>query len=156
MGRVRRLAEQAAAEADRVPDRLERVGRQFLRHEADLGARRAVIALTMSWPSAVTVPVVGVTMPQTMLISVVLPAPFGPEQREDLAAMDVEIDGLQRLKAGRVGFRDIADDDSMVGMSAAPAHAAAGSINVLLITSLPDLRRASTYSRTHRSRWAER
>src|SRR5690606_41411336 len=32
----------------------------------------------MSWPSTVTVPDVGVTIPQTMLISVVLPAPFGP------------------------------------------------------------------------------
>ena len=32
----------------------------------------------MSWPSTSTVPDVGFTMPQTMLISVVLPAPFGP------------------------------------------------------------------------------
>ncbi|MND08212.1 hypothetical protein D3C83_306860 [compost metagenome] len=32
----------------------------------------------MSWPPASTVPEVGVTMPQTMLISVVLPAPLGP------------------------------------------------------------------------------
>src|SRR5437016_978445 len=32
----------------------------------------------MSWPSTVTVPALGVTMPQTMLMSVVLPAPFGP------------------------------------------------------------------------------
>src|SRR5258705_11726036 len=32
----------------------------------------------MSWPPAVTVPVVGVTIPQTMLMSVVLPAPLGP------------------------------------------------------------------------------
>src|ERR1700734_1912487 len=32
----------------------------------------------MSWPSTVTVPLDGLTMPQMMLISVVLPAPFGP------------------------------------------------------------------------------
>jgi hypothetical protein len=32
----------------------------------------------MSCPSAETVPVVALTMPQTMLISVVLPAPLGP------------------------------------------------------------------------------
>src|SRR2546426_4917383 len=32
----------------------------------------------MSWPPTVTVPAEGVTMPQTMLMSVVLPAPFGP------------------------------------------------------------------------------
>jgi hypothetical protein len=32
----------------------------------------------MSWPSTLTVPALGVTMPQTMLMSVVLPAPLGP------------------------------------------------------------------------------
>jgi hypothetical protein len=32
----------------------------------------------MSWPSTVTVPPLALTMPQMMLISVVLPAPFGP------------------------------------------------------------------------------
>src|SRR4030095_2207521 len=32
----------------------------------------------VSWPSATTVPSLGVTMPQMMLISVVLPAPLGP------------------------------------------------------------------------------
>ncbi len=32
----------------------------------------------MSCPSAVTVPPDGVTIPHTMLMSVVLPAPFGP------------------------------------------------------------------------------
>jgi ABC-type multidrug transport system ATPase subunit len=31
-------------------------------------------------PSAVTVPVLGLTMPQMMLISVVLPAPLGPSR----------------------------------------------------------------------------
>jgi hypothetical protein len=34
----------------------------------------------MSWPSTVTLPVVGVTIPQMMLISVVLPAPLGPSR----------------------------------------------------------------------------
>src|SRR3569832_662281 len=32
----------------------------------------------MSWPSTRTTPEVGVTMPQMMLIKVVLPAPLGP------------------------------------------------------------------------------
>jgi hypothetical protein len=32
----------------------------------------------MSCPPTATLPSLGVTMPQTMLISVVLPAPFGP------------------------------------------------------------------------------
>ena len=44
-------------------------------------------------------------MPQMMLISVVLPAPFGPEQREDLAAADLEVDVLEGVEAGGVGLR---------------------------------------------------
>ncbi len=35
-------------------------------------------------------------MPQMIEISVVLPAPFGPSSAKDLAALDVEIDTLQR------------------------------------------------------------
>ncbi len=41
-------------------------------------ARAARQSLWMSWPAACTVPRLGVTMPQTMLMSVVLPAPLGP------------------------------------------------------------------------------
>ena len=62
----------------RVPDRLEHVGGELLRHEADAWRAPARKSRTMSWPSAMTVPVEAVTMPQMMLISVVLPAPFGP------------------------------------------------------------------------------
>ena len=43
IGRIFRLAEQAAAEADRGPHRLERIGVQFLRHQPDHRARRTVI-----------------------------------------------------------------------------------------------------------------
>ena len=32
----------------------------------------------MSWPPTVTLPSVALTIPQMMLMSVVLPAPFGP------------------------------------------------------------------------------
>ena len=70
----------------------------------------------MSWPSAVTRPLLAVTMPQTMLISVVLPAPFGPEQREDLALLDLEIDGLQRAQAGGVDLRYVLDRDDWRGI----------------------------------------
>ena len=40
---IGRLAEQAAAEADRRPDALERIARQLLRHQADHRARGAVV-----------------------------------------------------------------------------------------------------------------
>ena len=50
-------------------------------------------------------------MPQMMLMSVVLPAPFGPEQREDLAAPDFEIDVLERVEAGGVGLGKTRDGE---------------------------------------------
>ena len=42
--------------------------------------RAARKSRTMSWPSAVTVPPLALTMPQMMLIRVVLPAPLGPSR----------------------------------------------------------------------------
>jgi hypothetical protein len=72
----------------------------------------------MSCPSAVTVPVVALTMPQTMLISVVLAGPVGAEEREDLAAPDLQIDILERLEAGGVGLREIRDRDDGLHESA--------------------------------------
>ena len=51
------------------------------------------------------------TMPQMMLISVVLPAPLGPSSAKISPRADVEIDVLQRLEARRIGLRQIADGD---------------------------------------------
>ncbi len=70
---------QAAGEADRIDDAFEHIRRQFLRNQTDLAARLAevldhVVADTRTWP------LVGLLMPQTMEISVVLPAPFGPSK----------------------------------------------------------------------------
>jgi hypothetical protein len=42
--------------------------------------RAARYCAAMSCPATVTLPVEAVTMPQTMLISVVLPAPLGPRR----------------------------------------------------------------------------
>ena len=44
-----------------------------------------------------------------MPISVVLPAPFGPEQREEIALLDVEVDALERLDAVLVGLGESAN-----------------------------------------------
>jgi len=55
----------------------------------------------MSWPSTVTLPLLALTMPQMMLMSVVLPA--------HLAAADVQREGLQGLEAGGVGLRNVGD-----------------------------------------------
>jgi hypothetical protein len=70
---------------------------QFLRHQADQRARRAVVA-TMSWPSTVTLPALGLTMPQMMLISVVLPAPFGPSSAKISPLRISRLMSFQRLK----------------------------------------------------------
>jgi hypothetical protein len=37
--------------------------------------------------------------------------PVGPEQGEDLAAADVQVDALEGLEAGGVGLGDVADGD---------------------------------------------
>ena len=65
----------------------------------------------MSWPSTATLPALGLTMPQMMLISVVLPAPFGPSSAKISPRLDLEIDVFQRLEAGAVGLRKIFDGD---------------------------------------------
>jgi len=62
----------------------ESIGRQFLRHEADhdraaAGSGEDVVTVHPMLPS------LGLTIPQMMPISVVFPAPLGPEQREDLS-----------------------------------------------------------------------
>ena len=75
---VRRLAEQPAAERHGAPQRLERVGRELLRHEADHRARGAIVRRRCRGRRPAPCLRVALTMPQMMLISVVLPAPFGP------------------------------------------------------------------------------
>jgi hypothetical protein len=50
---------------------------QLLRHEADQRARGAVLANDVVAVDE-HLPALGLTIPQMMLISVVLPAPFGP------------------------------------------------------------------------------
>ena len=102
LGRVARLAEQAAAEADRRPDAFERVGGQFLRHQADAGAGVAVVGQLVLAVDQHRRRPTAVTMPQTMLIKRRLAGAVGAEQRENLAAADVEVD---RSSAPRCRWR---------------------------------------------------
>ena len=57
-------------------------------------------------------------MPQMMLISVVLPAPFGPSSAKISPVPDVEVDVLERLEAGGVGFSRF--ETEMAGVMAWP------------------------------------
>ena len=50
-------------------------------------------------------------MPQTMLISVVLPAPFGPSSAKISPRRMSRLDALQRDEPVRVGLREVLDRD---------------------------------------------
>jgi hypothetical protein len=106
--RIARLAEQAAAEADGPPNALEGIGVQLLRHQPDQRARRAVV---LDDVVAVNRDLAGRgnqdaadDADQRGLAGAV-----GAEQREDLAALDVEIDIVERPEPGRVAFRQMFD-----------------------------------------------
>ena len=110
VGRIGRLAEQAAAEGDGVPHRLEGIRRQFLRHEADHRPHAAVVAPDVA---AVDRHAPGRRVhdaahdrDQRRLAGTV-----GPEQREDLAAADLQVDMLQCLEARGIGLRQVFNCD---------------------------------------------
>src|SRR3954469_14042901 len=93
----------------------------------------------MSCPATVTVPALGVTMPQTMLISVVLPAPFGPSSAKIsprrisrltfLTAARPDAYVLDRLATemiGGIGFAGVREDEAY-RIASAPLPGAASS-----------------------------
>ena len=59
-------------------------------------------------------------MPQTMLISVVLPAPFGPSSAKISPRADLQVDALQRLEPGRIGLREV--EMEMMGCTGTGGH----------------------------------
>ena len=64
------------------------------------------LSLATGSPEMVTLPRPGIKMPLRCSTSVVLPAPLGPEQRDPLALVHVEVDAVQRLVAVGVGVGD--------------------------------------------------
>jgi hypothetical protein len=119
--RVTWLAEQAAAEGDRRQNGLEGVGGEFLRHQADLAARRAILG-------ADVVPVrkhrafgrvddAADDRNQRGLAGAI-----GAEQRKDFAAADVQVDVAQRLEAGSIRLAQTGNgNDRLHGDSSRPA-----------------------------------
>jgi hypothetical protein len=82
---------------------------QLLRHQADDAARGAIVAndiVTIDHDGAREV---GVTMPQTMLISVVLPAPFGPSSAKISPFGDLQAHRLERMHSRGIGLTEIED-----------------------------------------------
>ena len=110
MGRILRLAEQAAGVAGRRQNRFERRDGELLRHQADPRPRLSVVADD--------VVAVGGDLALARRDDAAddrdqrrLAGAVRPEQREDLAAADIEIDVRQRLEAGRIGLRQVRDGD---------------------------------------------
>ena len=103
VGRVGRLAEQAAADAAGGADRLERVGGQLLRDQADQragGAEGTGVVMAVHGDRAAA----GSDDAADGADQGGLAGAVGAEQGEDLAAMDVEVDALEGLEARGVGF----------------------------------------------------
>ena len=67
-----------------------------------------------SWPSTETMPLVLVRYPSRISTVVVLPAPLGPEQSEDLARRDLEIEPAHGVMVA-VALVKIADEDGRCG-----------------------------------------
>jgi hypothetical protein len=108
VGVVARLAEQAAAQAHGGPHRLEGVGAQLLRHQADPGAGLAELADDVEAVGQHAA-AAGVDDPADDADQGGLAGAVGAEQGEDLAAVDVQVHRLERDVARRIGFSDAAD-----------------------------------------------
>ena len=91
--RTRRAAGAARAARRRSASRGSGTARRGSRARAGPRASRP------ARPRPARVPAVGRTSPQAIFTSVDLPAPFGPEQPEQLALADLEPDAAQRLGA---------------------------------------------------------
>ena len=85
--------------------------------------RGGAIVAPVSWPSTVTVPALGVTMPQTIEIIVVLPAPFGPSRAKISPLLMSRSSGFSASHAGGVGLAQPLDrDDGRCSFAAATAE----------------------------------
>ena len=81
-------------------------------------------------------------MPQTMLIRVVLPAPFGPRSAK-IALADLEAYVLQRLQPGGVGLGEMRDRDDRLHPRILAA-AFAGRSKLTTAAAIPSTRTAET------------
>src|SRR5580704_4796046 len=103
---VLRLAEQAAAEADGCPYRLEGIGVQFLRHQPDQRSRAAircddVVAIDRHRALA-RIGDAADDADQRGLAGAVR-----SQQREDLAAVNLQVNAVEGLETGAIGLGQI-------------------------------------------------
>ena len=69
-----------------------------------LACRAASGSVATSNPASRALPPVGTIVVVSIPIVVDLPAPFGPDEAEHLAALDLEVDALHGLDPSRVGL----------------------------------------------------
>src|ERR1700724_2706486 len=103
MGRVGRLAEEAAAEAHGRPDRLERIRGQFLRDKTDHGSRCPVVAddvMTASHDGASG----RIDDPADDIDQCRLACAIWAKQAKYLSLADLEVDFLEGLEARGIGL----------------------------------------------------
>ncbi|MCY1538328.1 hypothetical protein D9M68_738630 [compost metagenome] len=108
VGMVGRLAEQATAEVDGIPDAFEGVGGDFLGHQPDLAARRAKLGHDVmaagQHPAPGRIDDAADDADQRRLARAVR-----SEQGEDFAALDIQVHVLERLEPRCVSFGEILD-----------------------------------------------
>ena len=71
-------------------------------------------------PSSRISPAVGVSKPASIISVVVLPEPDGPEQRQELAALDVEIEVVDDARDAVVGLADADEADDRTSAALMP------------------------------------
>ena len=98
-------------ERDGIPHALEGIGGQLLRDQPDLRSRRTIVANDVVAVRQDGSLRRGLTIPQMMLMSVVLPAPLGPRRAKISALADLEVDILERVQARSVGPGEIGNAD---------------------------------------------
>ena len=103
MTRVFRFAEQASTETDGRPHRFEGVGVQFLRYQADQRARGAIgfddVMAANSHTALARIGDAADDVDQRGLAGAIR-----AKQRENLAALDIQLDILKRLEAAGIGL----------------------------------------------------
>src|SRR6186997_2104821 len=108
VGRIFRLVEQAAAERHGCPDALESVGVEFLRHQSDQRAGRAIVlddVMAVDRDLALR----GHQYAANNADQRGLAGSVRSQQRKYFTATDVEIDAAKRLESGRIAFRQVFD-----------------------------------------------
>src|SRR5689334_11823578 len=103
MSRVFRLAEQAAAETNRGPHRLEGVGVKFLRHQSDQRARGPVgMDDVVAANRNLALGRIGNTADDADQGG--LAGPIRTEQRKNFATLDLKVDVVECLETRAIGL----------------------------------------------------